>query len=271
MFCVIQEIETKKQNKNGYAKELKSSYMQMSFNGEDMGHYYYFYGEEKFDRPIMKAYRISIHISYREDGMVKKKQYALCTVNYYDFAEGLFSAYDYCSSKIKKIADELRADEGELYQIIEEKTGLLAERIRSEFLETEEYRTHQEHIGIINEHNRRRDKFMSKYKASGDEYDKCYDVFGELKNPEYLEKVKSEYKRRIKYEEESRSYQEEFYSNYSKYFKGSSSISRAETDKDILKQFYRLLSKKFHPDANPDTDTSREMQVLNQLKSEWGV
>lgn len=36
-----------------------------------------------------------------------------------------------------------------------------------------------------------------------------------------------------------------------------------------MKQFYRELSKKFHPDANPDTDTSQQMQLLNQLKNEW--
>ena len=44
-----------------------------------------------------------------------------------------------------------------------------------------------------------------------------------------------------------------------------------EEDKAVLKQFYRELSKKFHPDANPDIDTSQQMQLLNQLKQEWGL
>ena len=52
----------------------------------------------------------------------------------------------------------------------------------------------------------------------------------------------------------SRSYSDYGASNYS------------EEEKDMLKQFYRVLSKKYHPDANPNTDTSKQMQLLNQLK-----
>lgn len=42
-------------------------------------------------------------------------------------------------------------------------------------------------------------------------------------------------------------------------------------EKETLKQFYRVLSKKFHPDENPDIDTSKQMTILNRLKDEWGV
>jgi hypothetical protein len=41
MFCVIQEIERKKANRNGYYKELKSEWLNYSFNGEDRGYYYH--------------------------------------------------------------------------------------------------------------------------------------------------------------------------------------------------------------------------------------
>lgn len=44
-----------------------------------------------------------------------------------------------------------------------------------------------------------------------------------------------------------------------------------EADKAMLKKFYRTLSKAFHPDSNPDKDTSEEMKMLNRLKSDWGV
>jgi len=102
--------------------------------------------------------------------------------------------------------------------------------------------------------------------------------FGELKNPDYLEKTKREYKQRKEYEEQSRSYQKNFYSNYSKYFGGGSSSyhnsfsdNHNEEDKEVLKQFYKVLAKKFHPDANLDKDTSKEMKILNQLRQEWGL
>ena len=44
-----------------------------------------------------------------------------------------------------------------------------------------------------------------------------------------------------------------------------------EDNKAIFKQFYRTLSKIYHPDSNQGKDTSEEMKVLNQLKSDWGV
>lgn len=28
---------------------------------------------------------------------------------------------------------------------------------------------------------------------------------------------------------------------------------------------------KFHPDVNPDNDTTKEMQLLNKLKESWGL
>ena len=39
----------------------------------------------------------------------------------------------------------------------------------------------------------------------------------------------------------------------------------------MLKNFYRMLSKAYHPDSNPDKDTSEEMKMLNSLKDEWGI
>ena len=39
----------------------------------------------------------------------------------------------------------------------------------------------------------------------------------------------------------------------------------------MLKQFYRELCKKYHPDSNQNKDTSQEMQLINRLKEAWGV
>ena len=48
-------------------------------------------------------------------------------------------------------------------------------------------------------------------------------------------------------------------------------VTNHEDNKAMLKKFYRTLSKAYHPDSNPDKDTSEEMKLLNQLKSDWGV
>lgn len=278
MFCVIQEIETKKPNKNGYAKEIETSHCGYKDNSGEVIWNTHHYGHVRFERPIKKAYRISIHHSYRENGKVKKKQFVLCTANYYEFATDTFSLYDWCDSRIQRIAIELSADVGEIYDMVQTKISVLESKIQAEFSETEEYKVHEEHERITTEYALKKVQFNQKYEVDGHEYDICYDVFGNLTNPEYLEKIKREYKQRKEYEEKSRSYQEDFWSNYSKHFGGggssyhnSVSDNHTEDDKETLKQFYRALSKKFHPDANPDIDTSKEMQLLNRLKSEWGV
>ena len=121
----------------------------------------------------------------------------------------------------------------------------------------------------------RKIEFNAKYDLSGNEYDKCYDVFGTLQNPEYLKQIEANYEAKQRYEQESRRYYKENHSNYSydsnSSYGGSVSSNYNEEEKTILKQFYRELSKKFHPDANPDTDTSQQMQLLNRLKQEWGL
>lgn len=39
----------------------------------------------------------------------------------------------------------------------------------------------------------------------------------------------------------------------------------------MLKQFYKALPMKFHPDMNMGEDTTKQMQLLNKLKEDWGV
>ena len=54
-----------------YKSSIKKKYMQMSIQGQDESHYWHHYSNERFERDIKKAYRITIHESYRENGKVK--------------------------------------------------------------------------------------------------------------------------------------------------------------------------------------------------------
>lgn len=279
MFCVVQEVNVKKPDKGGYSKELKSAWMPIVFNGENIGYYYHYYGDERFERPVKKAYRISIHHSFRENGRVQKKQFVLCTVNYYDLATDSFSIYDWCDGKIALAAEGLSVGADEIYELVERKLELLIDKIQQEFHETEEFKTHEEHEKITTIYAAKKAEFNQKYGLSGDEYDRIYDVFGTLHNPERLERIKADYEFRKKYErksrEQSRSYYESFYSNYGGYsggsYCGTAASNYNEADKAMLKKFYRTLSKAFHPDSNQGVDTAEEMKLLNRLKSDWGV
>ena len=211
---MIQEIETKKANKNGHAKEIITKYLPMSINGEDMGHWWYYYGEDKFERPVKKAYKISIHHSYRDNGKVKKKQFVLATVNYYDFANDFFYLYEDCDTKINEIAKAFNTDIDSIYDMVEAKIKPLQEQIQAEFMETEEYKTHEEHEQITTIHAANKTKFAETYNVDSSEYDRCYDVFGTLHNPQRLKEIQQQAEFNRQYEEKSRRYQEQYYGNY---------------------------------------------------------
>lgn len=186
---------------------------------------------------------------------------------------------DFVVGGLASKADALGLEESELADLIYTKWQAIVGRIWEEYKQTEEYAARQENCRIIREHNERVNEFTEKYGVTRSEYNRCYDVFGKLRNPEYLKKIKADFKARKEYErrsrEQSRSYYENFRSNYGGYsggsYCGTAASNYNEADKAMLKKFYRTLSKAFHPDSNPDKDTSEEMKMLNRLKSDWGV
>ncbi len=273
MYCVIQEIETRRMQKNGYPKRIEARF---TFSKVIPSWYSYSYSTERFERPIKKAYRISIHESFREAGTVKKKQFVICTANYYDLADDIFNLYDWGDKKISIAADALRCSPEYLYDLIEEKVSPLKECIQAEFAQTEEFKVHKEHERITTLHAARKTNFNERYRTVGSNvYDQCYDVFGVLQNPQRLKEIEEEYLDKINYErksrEQSRRYYENSYSNYSGNSSGFTGGQQSNENKAMLKQFYRTLSKSYHPDSNPGKDTSEEMKLLNQLKKDWGL
>lgn len=276
MYCVIQEIEIKKVPP-GEPRGIKAHETTWTINGVKGSTWGYRYSDERFERPIKKAYRISIHESYREAGKVKKKQTVICTIGYYEIVDWGGWIGDYIVGGLKEKEKLLGLSEEELSDIVYKKFQPIIDRVEAEFQQTEEYKVREEHRRILKEHTTRVEAFQQEYETSESEYSHCYDVFGVLRNPEYLKKIKADYKARREYERrsqrESRSYYKNFYSNYSSRTgsTATASLNQNEDNKAMLKKFYRTLSKAYHPDSNPGVDTSEEMKLLNQLKSDWGV
>ena len=275
MFCVIQEIRRKKQDQYGEHMEIIPYPLEMSINGvEQVPKWCWKWSEERFERPHLEAYKISIHHSYRENGVVRKCQYPIRTMGYYDIVE--YSLYDCADSSIQATAEKLGLDPAEVYELIESKLEPLRERLEAEFHQSAEYITQQEHRRILDAHSKAKAAFCKRYNVDGDEFDRCFDVFGVLRNKEYLEQTKAAHKARKQAEWDARSsYREQWRSTYGGQSSGSYSIPPVSTytaeETAILKQFYRSLSKTYHPDLNPGKDTTAEMQMLNKLKEAWGV
>lgn len=268
MYCVIQEVQLKKPNHYGEYREIEAYQNEWRIAGDDRPcTWSYRYTGGRFERPHLEAYKITIHHSYREGGAVRKHQYSVCTMSYYDIVE--YSLYDCADGRIRATADNLGMDPAELCEIIESKLEPLRERLETEFHQSPEYIAKQEHRRVLDAYSKARSAFSKRYGVDEDEYSRCYDVFGVLRNKGYLEQIKAQHKA------QKRRYRESWNSTYEQYTSGGYSILSASTyteeETAILKQFYRALAKKFHPDVNPDKDTTKELQLLNRLKEVWGV
>ena len=262
MYCVIQEIQRKKPDKYGAYKTLEV------YTTVVLGkvRYDYRYSGKRFQRPIKTAYKISLHSSSRVNGVVTKKQNVVTTVGYYDLVQG----YLYIDDMIADLAIELDTDEGTLYTLIDNKVKPLRDKIIQEFQRTEEYKTSVEHYEIIRLHKEKKKQFAAQHGVDADEYDCCYNVFGELVNPEYLKEIRQrkqkEYEERHRAHEQYRRYQKEY--NYNGV---SFSSNYTEDERTHLREFYRLLSRTYHPDNNRDTDTTEKMKLVNKMKDVWQV
>ncbi len=269
MYCVIQEVELKKENQYGEYKELKAYESRFTMYNEEHVKYGYTYSDERFKRPMKKAYKISIHHSYREEGKVKKKQWVICTMEYYDIAQGTTYIGDYfTSSNWEKKLKSIGVSEDELCDLVYKKLDPLIERIQSEFHNTEEYKAYQEHRATINKYLKDKEAFESVY---GDNtYDYCYDVFGQVRNGKKLQEIKEQYKQQREYQ---RRYYENYKSNYNDYFKSSYHEDKVSTyteeEKSYLKKIYKAAAMKLHPDTAKDSGEG--MKFLNNLKEKWGI
>ena len=267
MYCVIQEIELKKENTYGEYKELEVYKFNMSMNGEEMSHYCYRYTGGRFERPIRKAYKISIHKSYREKGKVKKKQWSICTMSYYDLIN--CSLYDFAASRIEILSDELGIDQEVIYKLVYLKLDPLVKDIEEEYHKTEEYKIHQGHKEIIDKYLKAKEEFKNEY--GSDSYDYYYDVFGVLREKGKFEAFKKQYEEAKEYQ---RSYYENYKSNYNSNYDFGSYFNTKQSNytdkqKECLKKIYRAAAVKLHPDVIKDDGES--MKFLNELKDSWGI
>ena len=274
MRCYIQELQMKSSNSIGNGKELCVTTTNWTMSGVPYTSYGYTYSEERFERPIKTAYKVTLHgKSYRNDKVkVTKKQYHIATIKYYDLVD--FSWHDcVVDSKIDDIAEEMGIDYELVWEEIAKKLDALQDKVNAEFEQTEEYKAKEKQDAILHEYRTKKHEFAEKYEVQEKEDDYCYDIFGKLRNKEYLEKIKRDYKARKEYEEKSSSYQRDYQSNYN-YYSGSygsgtlNSGLSTEKEREYYKKFYRTLATKYHPDVTGDDEA---MKFLNKLKEQWGI
>lgn len=259
MYCVVQEIQNKKQDKFGAYKKIEA----YSFNvmGKDV--YSYRWVGERFERPIKTAYKVTVRESHRVGGSVKAKIWTLGTFTYYSMCE--YGYFEDIERPIQRIADETGKSFDDIYSIVEKKLEPIFKRIRSEFEQSEEYKVNQKNVAITQKYAADKAQFERVYGSNT--YDYCYDVFGTLRNSQYLELLKM---CRRYHEENQSNYNSSEYQNYSSSYQNNLGSNYNEEDKKKLKKCFKVLAKYFHPDSS--TGDTELMQFLNdKLKKDWGL
>lgn len=273
MYCIVQVLKRKKPNPYGEYREYEVGSMTIQFqDGTSKTKYSYYpkYESGRFERPHRESYKISIHESRRDGGKVVKKQCAIGTVGYYDLLQ--WCLYDYIDKGVGRAVEMFGVDYETLYKLVEDKMQPIIEKITKEFHRSEEYKAERQRKKLEKAYQRAKKQFGAQYDVDPDEYDYCYNIFGELMEKAYLDKIIQQYEQKQKAQS---SYRKSWGSTYGQYSSSSYSIppvsTYSEDETAILKQFYRALAKQFHPDVNHDRDTTRELQLLNRLKEQWGV
>ncbi|PFR08644.1 hypothetical protein COK30_22955 [Bacillus cereus] len=265
MFCVIQEIETKKESISCTSEHIEVTETKWS-DGPTI--YGYRTAGERFMRPIKKAYKISIHHSYREQGKVKKRQWVITTMGYYTLLE-YWPGDCITQADLNEKLEEMGITEQQLWDMVYVKLEPIINRIQAEYEQTEEYKTEQEQREILNRYRTKQAAFDREYGQGA--YNCCYDIYGVLRNKEYKERLEKEYKAKQEYQQ--RSYEEGFKRNYNKTgsssYQASSLSNYTEAEKKLLKKFYRVLAREFHPDINKYSGNA--MVLVNRLKEQWGL
>jgi len=268
MKCVIREKEQSKVYSVGEPKEIIVDKREWSKDGHQGFTYSYHMSKERFERENRTIYDVYIETE-EEDGT--QEAVKLGTMGYYDLAD---FGYEDCIGEriIENAAKELKVEASAVQKLIEVPLKELEKKVEADFAATEEAKAKKEHEEVLQKYHKARRDFSMQYGFNPVEYDRCYNVFGQLMDAEYLSHLKDILAEREKMKHHSRRYRkEESQKRFHQYLHESSSTEYDADEQVMLAKFYKLLAKKYHPDANPGVDTSEEMTLLNKLKKQWNV
>lgn len=270
MKCTIKETTRKLKYQLGEPKEIVVDRTEWERDGYRGATYSYHMSQERFERTKEQCYHIYVGWeNERPEGA--EEEVKLLTMGYYDFID-----FSYESSlgdrMLELVAKRLMTTKEDILAAVRKPLDELQASIREEFSKTEEFAARKEHERILEAYKKAKHEFTIQYGFSSIDYDRCYNVFGQLMDATYLGKLKKRLEERENMKYESKQYrksqsQKRFY----EYLHASKRTDYTPEEQEMLSKFYKILAKKYHPDANPGTDTSEEMTLLNKVKKEWGV
>jgi hypothetical protein len=273
MFLSVQKIKGKTK-KYGYSKGVVT-YEEVIGTTK---YYRWKYTDEKFERKNV-SYKFVVKESYRENGKVKQKQVCLGTYFWYDFVYERMQIYlDWYFERLEQTFNMTDDAYTKLYDKIDKQIDIIESAEGKEWQRSEENRAYNKYSPDVEIYKAQKKWFDDEYGQGY--FEQIYDFKLNCKNKPLLDSCDKMRKEKARQAEEKREKEQQEYeqrkkqweNEYSQYFSGSTSIEKySDTEKQDLKKFYKVLAQKFHPDLNPNVDTTKQMQLLNKLKDSWGV
>ena len=233
MYCVIQKLKVKSPFTISFIKDINV----VTHDNEEVTTYGYETVEEELKS--YTRYKISLHESYREDGVIKKRQYYIITEDALALAYyGYYSIEDCITEeKLEYIMEQTGKTKMEIEEIFRSKVEPLTNKMQQCLEQKELYKVHCKHLETLNYYRMKKCDFEKVYGV--DTYDQCYNVYGDLMNSKRLEYMKQIKKTKEEYE---RSYREKQNSNYwdkfNSYFNKSNS-NYTEQETKLLKEAFK--------------------------------
>lgn len=263
MKCIIREKEVK-QHSFGEPKEIIVDKREWQKDGQQGYTYSYHMSKERFERDQNFSYSVIVSNPSGEEVV-------LATIGYYEFVD---FDYEDCigERRLERAAEELGVDQEMVLEVIREPLLQLQSKIRSEFQQSDEAKAKKEHEEILHKYHQAKRSFSLQFGFQPIEYDRCYNVFGQLMDSAHYARLQEILRKREEGKKESKRYRKsESQKRFHESLHVHHSVEYTEEERAILTKFYRLLAKKYHPDANLGSDTSEEMTLLNKVKKQWHI
>ncbi|MCL1951143.1 MAG: hypothetical protein FWF59_15590 [Turicibacter sp.] len=252
---------TIKKSKDAYPSlgSSKGLFVFTSQYGDEPVRYCYANTTEKFERPHQFAYEV-----WLEPQKSSKAPMMVALIPYYDLALGCNWRDYLLPDEYKRALLELRLCENKLDSLIDAKIGLIQHQAMSAWNEGAEAKAIKKNAEILSRYQENKKNFEVVWGYGT--YDFIFDVFGNLRNEEFLQWVQ-ELKAGQKKMKDNPSFQ---------YKKNQQKKQQAvppkqsfnDSEKAWLKKFYRTLAHEYHPDSGGETEA---MILINKLKNEWDV
>lgn len=225
--------------------------------------YCYTYAKEKFERPTTQ-FAFEVWISYALKG--RPVQHKVACLHYYDLAEGVDWKTGIKPEEWERVLADNKTDPLKLETLIENKLAPLKRDIQTLWLDSAEGKAQKKMKETLARHHQNKKNFEAIWGAGT--YDFIYDVFGNLKNEEFLHWLQAFNNCSPKNKDSAAFRYKKSQKKKQRPQAPANSRSYAENEKVWLKKFYRTLAREYHPDSGGETEA---MILINKLKEDWDI